>query len=134
MAVSQAITAQSGSRSKAGKQYFVLNVWLSDGSIGSGITLYNVVRFPLNVTATIDGIPSQSYLHNLFSCNVPDPEHNRPTCYGHPTINLQCLAYGNHVLELALVGYNSSQSDFYLDSVDVNMSKSRCGQKKGLQR
>ena len=80
--------------------------------LGSGITVHNLIWLGINASFSIDGNLSQSYYTH-------DPCYD-DLCLNVSISNIQSLAYGNHLLDIAIFSYGIYGSLFEFDYAVVN--------------
>jgi len=92
---------------------------------GSGITIYNVIRSSVTIGITVDGRSSTYNFVDDNSCL----NNTNSGCFNTSTYDAQSLPYGDHNLTISMFTVapsvrNLSYSDFYLDYVSVNETRS----------
>ena len=86
---------------------------LTTCTTGSGITVYNDVFGPLNLSFAIDGSTPKPFTYNKATCNYP------PHCHNTAIYDIQSLTNGNHVLDIFIFSYKSAPSHFAFNSAIV---------------
>jgi hypothetical protein len=91
---------------------------------GSGITIYNVIRSSVTIGITVDGRSSTYNFADDNSC-LNDTYSG---CFNTSTYDAQSLPYGDHNVTISMFtvapsARNLSYSDFYLDYVSVNETR-----------
>lgn len=76
-------------------------------SLGSGITIFNMIFDHVNASFAVDGGSSQSFLH--------DDSCMRHFCYNVSVYDIQSLTFANHLLDIATFSYDNDYSFFLFD-------------------
>jgi hypothetical protein len=86
---------------------------LTTCTTGSGITVYNDVTGPLNLSFAIDGSTPKPFTYNKATCNYP------PYCHNIAIYDIQSLTNGNHILDIFIFPYKSAPSYFAFNGAIV---------------